>query len=122
MSDLWRPALHMTGVTVWGYLDGFFVMNSDQKKDSNMQATVLSRTLDLVSSRCDSRGTCMPRTLILGVDNTCRESKNQYFMTFLAWLKSTQKFDTIEVQYLQSGHSHNEQDPFAEVEEGGGEG
>ena len=87
-----------------------------------MQATVLSRTLDLVSSMCDSRGTCMPRTLILGVDNTCRESKNQYFMTFLAWLKSTQKFDTIEVQYLQSGHSHNEQDPFAEVEEGGGEG
>ena len=75
MSDLWRPALHMTGVAVWGYIDGFFVMNSDQKKDSNMQATVLSRTLDLVSSRCDSRGTCMPRTLILGVDNTCRESK-----------------------------------------------
>ena len=43
-------------------------------------------------------------------------------MTFLAWLKSTQKFDTIEVQSMQSAHSHNEQDPFAEVEEGGGEG
>ncbi|CAK0905437.1 unnamed protein product [Prorocentrum cordatum] len=101
MSDLWRPALHMTGVAVRGYLDGFFVMSSDQKKDSNMQATVLSRTLDVVSSMCDGRGTCMPRTLILGVDNTCRESKNQYFLTFLGWLKSTKKFDTIEVHVLQ---------------------
>ena len=43
-------------------------------------------------------------------DNTTRESKNQTFLSFMAHLVAGSMFEAAEVQLLQTGHTHNEQD------------
>jgi len=46
----------------------------------------------------------------VGADNTTRESKNQTFLSFMAHLVARNMFEAAEVQFLQAGHTHNEQD------------
>ena len=44
-------------------------------------------------------------------DNTPKEAKNQ---AFIAYLQNSGKFDSVEVEYMQTGHTHYEQDqPFS---------
>ena len=44
------------------------------------------------------------------LDNTPKEAKNQSFLSFLAYLRTSGKFDSVEVEYMETGHTHNEQD------------
>ncbi|CAK9002192.1 Uncharacterized protein SCF082_LOCUS7237 [Durusdinium trenchii] len=50
------------------------------------------------------------RHAILAADNTPREAKNQIFATFAGSLVQRKLFDTIEVQFMQAGHTKNELD------------
>ena len=52
----------------------------------------------------------LPRSLLVSADNITREYKNQHFATFMASQVATEKFEATEVQFLQAGHTHNEQD------------
>ena len=52
----------------------------------------------------------LPRSLLVSADNITREYKNQHFATFMADQVATEKFEATEVQFLQAGHTHNEQD------------
>ena len=45
-SNLWRPHLHIVGVTVEGLFEQYWVMDQDVPKDSNMECTCLSLALD----------------------------------------------------------------------------
>ena len=110
LSQQWRPQAGVCGVTAYGYFDFFGLMPCDVAKDANMEATMISRCLDLLHDHCTKKGHAVPQTLIIAADNTCRESKNQFFMAFVAYLKCTRRFSTIQVEYLQSGHTHAEQD------------
>lgn len=105
----WRPQLHVVGAIIHGHMECYFLMNADQPKDSNMNATVICRCLDIL---CDKLGPqfSLPRTLIVAADNTTRESKNQHFANFLSYLVATEKFECVEQQFMQTGHTHNEQD------------
>ena len=85
-------------------------MDTDRQKDSNMQCTVLAKTIELVEAKCRETGKSLPRTLIVACDNTTREGKNQYFLSFLGYLQATQKFQTIQCEFMRTGHTHNEQD------------
>ena len=104
----WRPQLHVVGALVWGHLEAFFIMDTDQPKDANMNCTVISKVLELVHDKTGSK--TLPRNLVIGADNTTRESKNQHFANYLAYLVAKEKFDAVEVQYMTTGHTHNEQD------------
>ena len=107
-----RPALHLTGVIAFGLLESFFILSPDTKKDSNMNATCLAAVLDKcqLAVECMGPTKCLPRHLIVACDNTTREAKNQFFATFIASMVANGLFDTIEVQYLQVGHTKNEID------------
>jgi hypothetical protein len=112
-ESLWRPTLHVVGCVVHGRLEAYFIMPSDVPKDANMNCTIISRVLDLVQEQMQSQGSgniVMPQNLILAADNTARESKNQIFANFAAYLVGVQRFETVEVQFLQVGHTHNELD------------
>eukprot|EP00973_Karenia_brevis_P019234 2636381-Karenia_brevis.AAC.1 len=65
MQALWRPALHVTGCIALGYLEVFWIMHADQHKDSNMEATVISKTLDLVCNKvtAGNPAAVLPRSL-----------------------------------------------------------
>jgi hypothetical protein len=107
-ESLWRPQLHVTGAICHGHLECYFIMDTDQAKDSNMNATVIARTLDLVKQR--SSPNALPHNLVIQADNTTRESKNQFFVLFLSYLVASGKFSVSELQFLQVGHTHNQQD------------
>ena len=74
-SSLWRPSLHVVGCLAFGHVEAYYIMNSDQKKDANMEATVVSKVLDLINDKLVDSGHVMPRTLVVGADNTVREAK-----------------------------------------------
>ena len=107
-----RPALHLTGVIAFGLLEAFFLLGPDTKKDANMNSTCISMTLDLCRNLLERLGPeySLPRHAILAADNTPREAKNQIFATFAGSLAQRKLFDTIEVQFMQAGHTKNELD------------
>ena len=56
------------------------------------------------------------RNCIVSADNTPRESKNQWMASWLAACVGKSLFDTMELQFLQTSHSHNELDQrFASI-------
>ena len=102
----------MTGAIVHGHLEAYFIMPFDQPKDANMECSIISRVLDLVweQIQSDHLGMAMPRTLVVAADNTTREAKNQHFLTYLCYLKAAGKFSDAELEMMEVGHTHNEDD------------
>ena len=108
MSKRWRPALHVTGAITWGLQEIYFLMPTSAPKDSNMNCKLLARCLDLAQRKLHP-DRCLPDNLIVQVDNTTRESKNQHFGLFLSYLTG-KVFKSIECHYLQVSHTKNELD------------
>ena len=48
--------IHITGVIVWGMLEYYVLMPPDCPKDSNMNATVIARVLDILVSKLKAKG------------------------------------------------------------------
>lgn len=109
-EGLWKPQLHVTGCIYHGVLEAFYIMSPDVAKDSNMESTVIHRTLDHVVEHQRNHGHPMPANLIVNADNTTREAKNQHFATSMAQLVATDKFQSLEVEFPKTGHTHNELD------------
>ena len=107
-ESLWRPPLHVTGAIAHGHIEAYFILDTDVAKDSNMNATIMSRMMDLVKEKLGDNA--LPRNLAVQADNTTRESKNQHFLLYLSALVAADKFDAADLQFLQCGHTHNEQD------------
>ena len=107
----WKPNVHVVGSIVYGVVGIYFLLPMDNPKDSNMQSTLLSRSLDIARCKLSEMDPDfdLPERLAIGVDNTPRESKNQLFASFCSFLTS-RLFTSIEVQYLQAQHTHNELD------------
>ena len=110
-ENLWRPTLHVTGCIVCGHMECYYIMNSDQPKDPNMECTVVSRTLDVLQKSA-FQGTQyqMPRTLEVQIDNTAREGVNTTFATYMSWLQAIEAFEATQTSRFQVDHTHNEMD------------
>ena len=108
-ESLWRPQLHVVGAIAHGHMEAYFLMDADLAKDANMNCTVICRVLELVKEKIGPQQV-LPRNLMINADNTTRESINQHFVNFLASMVSLNKFETTELQFLRTGHTHNEQD------------
>ena len=102
----------MVGVICFGMLEYYALLPCDVPKDSNMNATVISRVLDIVANILRAKGErfSFPSTLLLGLDNTPREGKNSYFGSYLAGLIQKGVFRHIQVEFMQVDHTHNEMD------------
>ena len=107
-SELWRPQLHVVGSIAFGYTEAYWIMNSDQAKDANMECTIISKMLDLVWDEVQAGGFALPRALVIAADNTTREAKNHFVQTYLGYLKAAKKFEAAECEYQATGHTHNE--------------
>lgn len=60
LSDLWRPQLHVVGVIIQAVAEIYFLCDSDLKKDSNTQRTILIRALQIASGILKKRGMSLP--------------------------------------------------------------
>ena len=105
----WKTHLHVVCAIVHGVVECFFLMPPDLPKDSNMEATIITRAIDVASELMPS-GTCLPHSWSNAADNTAREAKNQHQAQYSAWQVGTDKFEGLENGFLKTGHSHNEVD------------
>ena len=76
---------------------------------------IVCQTLEQVSKICKERGTPMPEHLILQVDNTVSQAKNETTALFIAWLVATKKFKTLNLCFLMVGHTHEDIDQLFAV-------
>ncbi len=49
----------------------------------------------------DGAGACMPQSLLIGIDNTAREGKNQHYLTLMGYLAASAKF-TWDCKHAES--------------------
>eukprot|EP00435_Cladocopium_sp_Y103_P008315 s3646_g2.t1 len=106
-AQLWKPAQHLTGIIIWGQMEIFYLLPPDCKKDANMNSYLVARSFEILQKKKPALK--LPPNLIVASDNTTRESKNQWFAGFCCVLAAT-TFTSLEVQFLQSGHTHSEID------------
>lgn len=95
-SSLWRLRTHITGLIlhtkapVGGKLTYSFVDLIQFPHDSNLTLTVIINALvDFVKTNS------LPKVLYLQMDNTCRENKNKYVLTFCAILVHLEIFNKV---------------------------
>ncbi len=107
----WKANCHVVGCILWGIAEIYFLMPMDIAKDSSMECTLVGRALDLAKKflHSISEELDLPDNLVIAIDNTAREGKNQVFAQFCAWMAS-QIFANVEIQYMQVSHTHNELD------------
>jgi hypothetical protein len=102
-----RPKCKVQGI--WLFFIGvyFFVADATMPHDSNMTIEVIAQALERVRLVCERRRIAMPSELIVWCDNTVRENKNQYVMTYLAMLVRKTMFRVTGMCNLPMGHTHN---------------
>ena len=94
-SGLWRLRTHVTGIllhtkTSHGKLAYTFVDLLQWAHDSNLTITLLIRVL------MDYASNPLPETLYIQMDNTSRENKNKYVLSFCAILVELQIFKKVK--------------------------
>ena len=57
-------------------------------------------------------GRPMPKHLVVQADNTVSQNKNSVASMFLAWLVAKGKFLTCTMNFLVTGHTHEDVDRF----------
>ena len=109
-SKLWRPVLPMVGFRAEGVCSIFFVLEGDQKKDSNTELTCLSLGLQHTLSIISKRGLVRPEHLSVKYDNCAREGKNQHMLKYLSLLVHRNIFRSTQDGQAQVGHTHDRLD------------
>ena len=100
-SSLWRLRTHVTGVIVhtkasFAKLVYCFVDLVQYPHDSNLTLTVILNVLiDFVKNNQQ-----LPEVLYLQMDNTSRENKNKFVLTFCAALVQLQIFKKVGISML----------------------
>ena len=109
-SQLWRPQLHIVGVTVEGLFEQHWVMDADVPKDSNMECTCLSLALDKAKDLLAQKGLRLPEFISIKYDNTGREGKNQHVAKWMSWIQHSGIARQVQDGCGEPGHSHDPQD------------
>lgn len=96
-SSLWRLRTHITGVILHtkaphGKLIYCFVDFIQYPHDSNLTLTVIINVLADFSKQNQ-----LPEVLYIQMDNTCRENKNKFVLTFCAILVELQIFRKVAI-------------------------
>jgi hypothetical protein len=102
LEKLYRPVLHVSACWVHGCVLEVAVADEDLKKDSSTQQEVLARALNTVYDYCNWK---LPFGLHVQQDNTYREGKNQYMLSFLIILVISNVFRWVSAGFLRTAHS-----------------
>ena len=97
---------HITGSLIHDYGGLGYIDLLQWPHDSNLMLTVL---LDAIQRRLQQRS-YFPSKLFIQLDNTCRENKNQFVLTFLAVVVQLGLFKEVQVGFLMVGHTHEDID------------
>ena len=96
LSTLWKLRTHVTGVLLHtksphGKIAYAFIGLLQYPHDSNMTISILLKVIHSYVELCQT----LPQTLYLQMDNTCRENKNKYVLSFCAMLVNMRIFKKL---------------------------
>ena len=88
-----------------GLIECYYLLGADFKKDSNMEATLLTHTLDIAVEHLQRRGQKLPTHLHVQADKTSREMRTQITAKWGAVLVAKGLFRSVTFGYLPVGHT-----------------
>lgn len=106
----WRPQLHVTGCIIHGVADVYWVGDADLKKDANASVQFLNEALEIAIKEKQKIGLRIPSNLVIQLDNTCRENKNNLILRWAAGLVGASTFSSVSLHFLRKGHTHEDID------------
>ncbi|XP_060561075.1 uncharacterized protein LOC132720867 [Ruditapes philippinarum] len=107
-AHLHKVQHHVTGVKAHHLGKTFILTWTDQfHPDCNITINALIYTLHEISL---INGGMLPPTLYIQADNSAKDNKNAFFLTFLAWLVKTGIFKKVKLSFLMVGHTHEDID------------
>ncbi|CAK9075739.1 unnamed protein product [Durusdinium trenchii] len=106
MEKVFRPALHLVGTYTHGYKLQLSLADEDQKKNSETSIELVCTAL---CSVLQSVGT-VPLMVHLQQDNTYREGKNTFMLTFMMLLQVLCCVRITTLGFLRTAHSHDDID------------
>ena len=90
-SKLRRPRLKIHGCWAFNFCLRLAVLEETTQHGSSMVTEIISHTLEDVVRICQERNIPAPTTLVVVGDNTVKECKNQWLMSYLSGLISHHK-------------------------------
>ena len=101
-TELVRPAMHVQ--MMWAHFHSFefAISDPDLKKDSVTHMDALSRLFSGIFDRHQS----LPKHLIVVLDNTARDNKNNLIVRYFIKCKLLGVWDTVYLGYPEKGHTH----------------
>lgn len=109
-NNSWRPQLHVSCCIAHGYMDMYWVGDENIPKDAAATVQQLSEMLDAVAKLRSDRNQKLQDHLVIQLDNTCRENKNNLVLRWGACLVGRGVFKSVSLHYLRKGHTHEDVD------------
>jgi hypothetical protein len=106
-AHLQRPTVVVEAVWVVGHRLDFYLLDKDQRHDSNSIQECIAQSVEKVAASYESKTSKMPRTIILVADNTVREAKNQFLFKYWSIHIAKNKFDLCLQVHMRAGHTHD---------------
>ena len=105
-QNLWRMRTHITGALIHtkaekGKMAFAYFDLLQWPHDSKLTISVLHAVLQQVRSKLGA----LPKILYLQLDNTSRENKNRYLLSFLAHLVELKLFKKVYINCLEHNHA-----------------
>ena len=94
------------GIIVHGYWASLYTFNSVLPGGTNVTVEIMHQTL----LKLRQEGKPLPKVLYVQLDNTVKDNKSKYVMSYLYLLVCVGVFDEIHVFFFQVGHTHCDQD------------
>lgn len=107
LSALPRPKCKVQGVWVFYYGVHLFVADSTMPHDADMTCEVVARALQKCKEVAALRGQPLPEEVAFWTDGTTRENRNNTFLQFIAFLRSSGMFKFASLFQHDMGHTHN---------------
>ena len=112
LETLHRPKLVVTAGYAHGWCTKVWIAEDRLNHGADAFLDVLMRILEGVSEISHKTGKPMPRHLWIQSDNTTSQAKNEEKFQMMSWLIGKRKFDSISLNFLPVGHTHEDIDQF----------
>lgn len=106
MAKFERPKCKIQGIWFHKAILTLHIIDVRQSQDASTVVECLCQDLEKISTICRSLGKPFPKRLLLWVDNTVKECKNNTFMKFLSWMLLQKGMEMTGVCMARVGHTH----------------
>ena len=103
-----RPRVNITGAIAHGWLRGVYISDQQVNTGASFFCEILSQTIEKIHKIAQASQVSMPSHLIVLVDNTVAQAKNNEGTQFLAHLTSKYHFRSTNLLMLTEGHTHED--------------